>query len=201
MNWKLLHSACSRYLCFPVFAPDSSGEAAETKEFTVGGPAAHPLPVPRGFIPAQLVQPSQPSPSLSTDTSHTTQLQCVAESAPNTARRHSSFTSKYALHTEKEEYLTDSLWISTVWSSALIRSHTHTLTHGRIFTDACGLKCFPFFSPVIGYSSLLSDNDVNTNDTPGSPPPMPPKKHPHEIDNFGFSSEVIFSFYYLYLKS
>ena len=61
-----------------------------------------------------------------------------------------------------------------------IRSHTHT----RIFTDASVL------SPVAGYSSLLSDNDVNTVDTPGTPPPMPPKKHPHEIDNAGFPSEV-----------
>uniref|UniRef100_A0A7N8WY97 Dedicator of cytokinesis 5 n=1 Tax=Mastacembelus armatus TaxID=205130 RepID=A0A7N8WY97_9TELE len=33
------------------------------------------------------------------------------------------------------------------------------------------------------YSSLLSDNDSNIIDTPGTPPPMPPKKHPHEIDN------------------
>nr|XP_046242635.1 dedicator of cytokinesis protein 5 isoform X3 [Scatophagus argus] len=39
------------------------------------------------------------------------------------------------------------------------------------------------------YSSLLSDSDVNPGDTPGTPPPMPPKKHPHEIDNAGFSSE------------
>ncbi|KAM9743108.1 dedicator of cytokinesis protein 5 isoform 1-T1 [Menidia menidia] len=39
------------------------------------------------------------------------------------------------------------------------------------------------------YSSLLSDNDANNFDTPGTPPPMPPKKHPHEIDNPGFSSE------------
>ncbi|KAA8592767.1 hypothetical protein FQN60_018222, partial [Etheostoma spectabile] len=39
------------------------------------------------------------------------------------------------------------------------------------------------------YSSLLSDKDVNIIDTPGTPPPMPPKKHPHEIDNPGFSSE------------
>ncbi|XP_034025433.1 LOW QUALITY PROTEIN: dedicator of cytokinesis protein 5-like [Thalassophryne amazonica] len=33
------------------------------------------------------------------------------------------------------------------------------------------------------YSSLLSDSDVNTIDTPGTPPPMPPKKHPHDFDN------------------
>ncbi|AWP06688.1 putative dedicator of cytokinesis protein 5 [Scophthalmus maximus] len=39
------------------------------------------------------------------------------------------------------------------------------------------------------YSSLLSDNDANIIDTPGTPPPMPPKKHPHEIDNPRFSSE------------
>ncbi|XP_031675637.1 dedicator of cytokinesis protein 5 isoform X3 [Oncorhynchus kisutch] len=30
------------------------------------------------------------------------------------------------------------------------------------------------------YSSLLEDNDAIT-DTPGTPPPMPPKKHPHEM--------------------
>ncbi|XP_071389833.1 dedicator of cytokinesis protein 5 isoform X1 [Centroberyx affinis] len=41
------------------------------------------------------------------------------------------------------------------------------------------------------YSSLLSDNDANIIDTPGTPPPMPPKKHPHEIDNPQFSSEFI----------
>ncbi|XP_031587129.1 dedicator of cytokinesis protein 5 isoform X1 [Oreochromis aureus] len=39
------------------------------------------------------------------------------------------------------------------------------------------------------YSSLLADNDVSTIDTPGTPPPMPPKKHPHEIDNSRFSTE------------
>uniref|UniRef100_A0A673ZHR1 Dedicator of cytokinesis 5 n=1 Tax=Salmo trutta TaxID=8032 RepID=A0A673ZHR1_SALTR len=33
------------------------------------------------------------------------------------------------------------------------------------------------------YSSLLEDNDAIT-DTPGTPPPMPPKKHPHEIQFF-----------------
>lgn len=75
--------------------------------------------------------------------------------------------------------------VSTFWSEALIRSHTHL-----VFTDACGLKSFYFLSPVIGYSSLLTDNDVRTIDTPGTPPPMPPKKHPHEIDNSGFSTEV-----------
>ncbi|TKS79108.1 Dedicator of cytokinesis protein 5 [Collichthys lucidus] len=39
------------------------------------------------------------------------------------------------------------------------------------------------------YSSLLSDNDVSTVDTSGTPPPMPPKKHPHEMDGAGFFSE------------
>lgn len=75
--------------------------------------------------------------------------------------------------------------VSTFWSEALIRSHTHL-----VFTDACGLKSFYFLSPVVGYSSLLTDNDVRTIDIPGTPPPMPPKKHPHEIDNSGFSTEV-----------
>lgn len=37
------------------------------------------------------------------------------------------------------------------------------------------------------YSSLLSDND--TVDAPGTPPPMPPKKHPYDIDMTAFSSE------------
>lgn len=70
--------------------------------------------------------------------------------------------------------------MSTFWSIALIMSRTL----------ACNLKSFGFLFPVIGYSSLLSDNDANTLDTPETPPPMPPKKHPHEIDNPGFSSEV-----------
>uniref|UniRef100_A0A4W5RK18 Uncharacterized protein n=1 Tax=Hucho hucho TaxID=62062 RepID=A0A4W5RK18_9TELE len=30
------------------------------------------------------------------------------------------------------------------------------------------------------YTSLPGDNDATT-DTPGTPPPMPPKKHPHEM--------------------
>lgn len=72
--------------------------------------------------------------------------------------------------------------MSAFWSADLIRSH--------ILTDACGLKSFYSFSSALGYSSLLSDNDANTIDTPGTPPPMPPKKHPHEIDNPGLSSEV-----------
>lgn len=71
-----------------------------------------------------------------------------------------------------------------VWSPNQV-THTHL-----VFTDACGLKSFYFLSPVIGYSSLLTDNDVRTIDTPGTPPPMPPKKHPHEIDNSRFSTEV-----------
>lgn len=58
-----------------------------------------------------------------------------------------------------------------------IRSHTY-------------IQWRSVLSPVAGYSSLLSDNDVNIVDTPGTPPPMPPKKHPHEIDNPGFPSEV-----------
>ncbi len=62
--------------------------------------------------------------------------------------------------------------------------------HICIFTDAGGLKSFYFLSHVVGYSSLLSENDVNAIDIPGTPPPMPPKKHPHEIDNPMFSSEV-----------
>ncbi|TNM89956.1 hypothetical protein fugu_004190 [Takifugu bimaculatus] len=39
------------------------------------------------------------------------------------------------------------------------------------------------------YSSLLSDNDVSLADTPGTPPPMPPKKHPHDPDHGWLSSE------------
>ncbi|XP_029018297.1 dedicator of cytokinesis protein 5 isoform X1 [Betta splendens] len=39
------------------------------------------------------------------------------------------------------------------------------------------------------YSSLFSDNDASSADTPGTPPPMPPKKHPHETDNARISSE------------
>ncbi|XP_067377259.1 dedicator of cytokinesis protein 5 isoform X2 [Channa argus] len=48
----------------------------------------------------------------------------------------------------------------------------------------------PLYTPrSSSYSSLLSDNDANAIDTPGTPPPMPPKKNPHEIDNPRFSSE------------
>lgn len=48
------------------------------------------------------------------------------------------------------------------------------------------------FPPLVaGYSSLLSDNDVSLADTPGTPPPMPPKKHPHDADHGWLSSEVL----------
>lgn len=38
-------------------------------------------------------------------------------------------------------------------------------------------KRFDFLSPAAGCTSLLID------DPPGTPPPMPPKKHPYEIDS------------------
>ncbi|XP_029573048.1 dedicator of cytokinesis protein 5 isoform X1 [Salmo trutta] len=42
------------------------------------------------------------------------------------------------------------------------------------------LPASPHTPRISGYSSLLEDNDAIT-DTPGTPPPMPPKKHPHEM--------------------
>uniref|UniRef100_A0A4W5LN69 Uncharacterized protein n=1 Tax=Hucho hucho TaxID=62062 RepID=A0A4W5LN69_9TELE len=40
------------------------------------------------------------------------------------------------------------------------------------------------------YSSLLGDNDAIT-DTPGTPPPMPPKKHPHEMFDLSQNSSEV----------
>ncbi|CAB1319740.1 unnamed protein product [Coregonus sp. 'balchen'] len=42
------------------------------------------------------------------------------------------------------------------------------------------LPASPYTPRSSSYSSLLGDNDATT-DTPGTPPPMPPKKHPHEM--------------------
>lgn len=68
---------------------------------------------------------------------------------------------------------------------ASFRSNQVTLT------DTAVLKSFYFHFSMVGYLSLLNENDTNTTDAPGTPPPMPPKRHPHEIDNLGLiSSEV-----------
>ncbi|KAM6954210.1 dedicator of cytokinesis protein 5 [Aplochiton taeniatus] len=76
------------------------------------------------------------------------------------------------------------------------RRLTLSLFHGgssqlNLSSPLSPLPASPYSPRSASFSSLPGENDASLPDTLGTPPPMPPKKHPHEVDNSQHSSEYL----------
>lgn len=163
--------------CCVFLSSETSRETSETKESAAGRQTSHSFAVPGCLIPAQSAEPSEPIACLATHATHSQKLQYVhvhTQLQDITSHPPHQFTTHHMQRVNQSGH--------TITLS-LSHTHMHSLTH--VHTHLSPL--------VAGYSSLLSDNDVSLVDTPGTPPPMPPKKHPHDPDHGWFSSEVLVS--------